>query len=183
METYEILQDFPFTSASKRMGIVIRHRATGRLFFYLKGADTVMKNKVRPNQRVVIDESCDNLSNEGLRTLVISMKPLTEKQYEDWSRKYAEAKADLNDRERLVQLCIEELEQDMDLLGVTGVEDKLQDNVAVVIESLRNAGIQVWMLTGDKVETATCIAISAGFKKRSEQIFLIRDMTDPLEAQ
>ena len=71
----------------------------------------------------------------------------------------------------------------MDLLGVTGVEDKLQDNVAVVIESLRNAGIQVWMLTGDKVETATCIAISAGFKKRSEQIFLIRDMTDALEAQ
>jgi len=90
---------------------------------------------------VVIDESCDNLSNEGLRTLVISMKSLTEKQYEDWSRKYTEAKADLNDRERLVQLCIEELEQDMDLLGVTGVEDRLQDNVAVVIESLRNAGI------------------------------------------
>jgi phospholipid-translocating ATPase len=89
----------------------------------------------------VIDESCDNLSNEGLRTLVISMKSLTEKQYEDWSRKYTEAKADLNDRERLVQLCIEELEQDMDLLGVTGVEDRLQDNVAVVIESLRNAGI------------------------------------------
>tara|TARA_B110000285_G_scaffold230019_1_gene295840 strand:+ start:1017 stop:1226 length:210 start_codon:yes stop_codon:yes gene_type:complete len=69
------------------------------------------------------------------------MKSLTEKQYEDWSRKYTEAKADLNDRERLVQLCIEELEQDMDLLGVTGVEDRLQDNVAVVIESLRNAGI------------------------------------------
>jgi magnesium-transporting ATPase (P-type) len=89
----------------------------------------------------VIDESCDNLSNEGLRTLVISMKSLTEKQYEDWSRKYTEAKADLNDRERLVQLCIEELEQDMDLIGVTGVEDRLQDNVAVVIESLRNAGI------------------------------------------
>lgn len=73
----------------------------------------------------MIDESCDNLSNEGLRTLVISMKSLTEKQYEDWSRKYTEAKADLNDRERLVQLCIEELEQDMDLLGVTGVEDRL----------------------------------------------------------
>jgi len=72
----------------------------------------------------------------------------------------------LNERERLVQQTIEELEQDMELLGVTGVEDKLQENVAVVIESLKNAGIQVWMLTGDKVETATCIAISAGFKSR-----------------
>lgn len=59
----------------------MRHRATGRLLFYLKGADTVMKDKVKPNQRVVIDESCDNLSNEGLRTLVISMKLLTEEWY------------------------------------------------------------------------------------------------------
>ena len=69
----------------------------------------------------------------------------------------------------------------MELLGVTGVEDKLQNNVAFVIESLRNAGLQVWMLTGDKVETATCIAISAGFKRRNQSIFYIRDMTDSFE--
>lgn len=69
----------------------------------------------------------------------------------------------------------------MELLGVTGVEDKLQDEVALVIESLRNAGIQVWMLTGDKVETATCIAISAGFKRRTQPIYFIRDVVDPDE--
>jgi phospholipid-translocating ATPase len=78
--------------------------------------------------------------------------------------------------------CVEELEQDMELLGVTGVEDMLQDKVAEVIESLRNAGIQVWMLTGDKVETATCIAISAGFKRRTQPIFYMRDMVDTMEA-
>jgi len=71
-ETYEILANFPFSSDTKRMGIVVRHKATGRLIFYLKGAETVMKYKVRPNQRVDIDESCENLANEGLRTLVIS---------------------------------------------------------------------------------------------------------------
>ena len=71
-EHYTILANFPFSSDTKRMGIVMRHNATGRLIFYLKGAETVMKNKVRPNQRVVIDESCDNLANEGLRTLVIT---------------------------------------------------------------------------------------------------------------
>ena len=71
-ETYEILANFPFSSETKRMGIILRHQVSGRLIFYLKGAETVMKNKVRPNQRVVIDESCDNLANEGLRTLVIS---------------------------------------------------------------------------------------------------------------
>lgn len=54
------------------MGIVLRHTATKRLIFYLKGAEVVMKNKVRPNQRASIDEACENLANEGLRTLVIS---------------------------------------------------------------------------------------------------------------
>jgi len=72
METYEILANFPFSSDTKRMGIIMKHEKTGRIIFYLKGAETVMKEKVKPNQRVVIDESCDNLANEGLRTLVIS---------------------------------------------------------------------------------------------------------------
>ena len=182
-EHYEILANFPFSSDTKRMGIVIKHKSSGRLIFYLKGAETVMKSKVKPNQRVVIDESCDNLANEGLRTLVISQKLLSPEFYQDWNRRYEVAKADLNDRERLVQNCIEELEQDMELLGVTGVEDRLQDKVAEVIESLRNAGIQVWMLTGDKVETATCIAISAGFKRRTQPIFYMRDMVDIAEAE
>jgi len=91
------------------------------------------------------------------------------------------ARADLNDRDKKVAEAMEELESDMELLGVTGVEDKLQENVAVVIESLRNAGVQVWMLTGDKVETATCIAISAGFKRRNQPIFFIRDVADAFE--
>lgn len=71
----------------------------------------------------------------------------------------------------------------MELLAVTGVEDKLQTDVALVIESLRSAGIQVWMLTGDKVETATCIAISAGFKDRRQQIFYMRDIESPADAR
>ena len=61
---------------------------------------------------------------------------------------------------------IHQLENGLELLGITGVEDKLQEEVALTIESLRSAGIQVWMLTGDKVDTAKCIAISAGFKDR-----------------
>ena len=71
----------------------------------------------------------------------------------------------------------------MDLLGITGVEDKLQDEVAVTIESLRSAGIQVWMLTGDKVETATCIAMSAGFKSRNQQLFYMKEMTNLKECE
>ncbi len=82
----------------------------------------------------------------------------------------------MNDREGSIARAVAELENEMELLGVTGVEDKLQDEVALTIESLRGAGIQVWMLTGDKVETATCIAMSAGFKSRNQQLFFMRDL-------
>lgn len=89
----------------------------------------------------------------------------------------------MNNREEAIMNCLNELEQDMELLGITGVEDKLQDEVALTIESLRGAGIQVWMLTGDKVETATCIAMSAGFKSRYQQLFFIRDMNTEKECE
>ena len=71
-----------------------------------------------------------------------------------------------------------EFEIDLDFLAVTGVEDKLQNNVQLTIESLKSAGIQVWMLTGDKVETATSIAISAGLKHRRHQLHFMRELVE-----
>lgn len=100
-----------------------------------------MKQKVKPSQRVTIDEACENLALEGLRTLVISQKLLTDQYFAKWQRRYKQAQADLNNREELMKKAVCELEEDMELLGVTGVEDKLQDEVALTIESLRGAGV------------------------------------------
>jgi phospholipid-translocating ATPase len=69
----------------------------------------------------------------------------------------------------------------MDYLGVTGVEDKLQNNVESTIEALKSAGIQIWMLTGDKVETATSISISSGLKSKKNHLFFMRELTNPVE--
>jgi phospholipid-translocating ATPase len=92
---------------------------------------------------------------------------LTEEQYHLFDIQYKAARTSLLDRENLTRKAIEQLEgDDMEYLGVTGVEDKLQEDVLASIETLRGAGIQVWMLTGDKIETAKCIAISAGLKNR-----------------
>ena len=71
----------------------------------------------------------------------------------------------MNQREEEIDRSMILLERNMEFLGITGVEDKLQDNVCLTIECIRNAGINVWMLTGDKVETAICIAISSGLKE------------------
>jgi len=101
---------------------------------------------------------------EGLRTLVITHKLITEQTYKDFERRIKQARASFTNREALTQQVIESLEVDMEYLAVTGVEDKLQEEVLQTIERLRQAGIQIWMLTGDKVETAKCIAISTGLK-------------------
>lgn len=83
-----MLANFPFSSETKRMGIVLKHVESGTIVFYLKGAEVVMKNKVRAPHRATVDEACENLAIEGLRTLVISQKLITQEFYEDWDKKY-----------------------------------------------------------------------------------------------
>ncbi|KAL4446594.1 hypothetical protein ABPG74_005532 [Tetrahymena malaccensis] len=181
-ETFMILANFPFTSESKRMGIILRHQSTNRVIFYLKGADSIMKSRVPEVQRGFLLDECENLAREGLRTLVITQKYLTEEEYQEWNRKYQEAQSNDNfgNREEKIREIVDQLELNMEFLGITGVEDKLQEDVATTISSLRRGGINVWMLTGDKVETATCIAISTGLKSITEDIFIIRDVEDEM---
>lgn len=128
-ENYEIKMIFPFTSETKRMGIIVKHSDSGRYVFYLKGAENVLMPKLKPVYRSTVDESCEALAMEGLRTLVITQKIIDESYFVQWHERYREANSDLNNRQDKVNRIIEELEVDMELLGVTGVEDKLQDNV------------------------------------------------------
>lgn len=133
------------------MGIIVRHIKTNRIMFYLKGADSVMKDKVAETLRGFVLDECEDLSREGLRTLVLAQKYLTEREFREWSRQYMEATATMVNREAAVRKVVDGLEADMELLGITGVEDKLQEDIRNTLESLRNAGINVWMITGDKV--------------------------------
>jgi len=84
-EEYDILQNFPFSSESKRMGIIIKHRQTGKIVFYVKGADVIMAPKVKPGQRSTCQEFCENLSRDGLRTLVITQKLIPESEYNEFA--------------------------------------------------------------------------------------------------
>ncbi|KAL0225811.1 hypothetical protein P9112_013135 [Eukaryota sp. TZLM1-RC] len=166
---FEVLYVFPFTSERKRMGIIVRNTATGKVTYYQKGADVVMAKIV--NQNEWLDEEVGNMAREGLRTLVFAKKDLSEAQLTYFANKYSEAKASIKDRQAKVNESLVELEQGMELLAISGVEDKLQDNVRATLELLRNANVKVWMLTGDKVETATCIAVSARLAARSHVLF------------
>ncbi|BGP10081.1 Putative aminophospholipid-translocase [Rhodotorula toruloides] len=156
--SYDVLEIFPFTSESKRTGMIVRDRQTGEIVFYQKGADVVMARIVAYNDR--LEEECGNMAREGLRTLVMARKRLSERTWREPEEAYRDARVNLSDcNAASARVITEFLEHDLELLGVSGVEDKLQDDVKMTIELLRNAGIKIWMLTGDKIETATCIAI------------------------
>ncbi|CDS09407.1 hypothetical protein LRAMOSA10767 [Lichtheimia ramosa] len=177
---YDVLHIFPFTSETKRMGIIIRDRQTNEVTFYEKGADVVMSTIVQYNDW--LDEECGNMAREGLRTLVVAKKRLSVDNYEEFRTKFQEAELSLHDRNARKQAVIEEvLETDLELLGVTGVEDKLQDGVKNTLEQLRNAGLRIWMLTGDKIETATCIAVSSKLVSRNQNIHQIAKLKNPVD--
>merc|ERR1711988_1773941 len=102
--------------------------------------------------------------------------------YNEWEQRYNAAKLSVVNRSTQVTAVIESLERDMELLCVTGVEDKLQDNVRNTLEQLRNAGVKVWMLTGDKLETATCIAKSSRLVSRTQNIHVLKPVSNRSEA-
>uniref|UniRef100_A0A3B1IJK8 Phospholipid-transporting ATPase n=1 Tax=Astyanax mexicanus TaxID=7994 RepID=A0A3B1IJK8_ASTMX len=177
---FTILQIFPFTYESKRMGIIVRDESTGEITFYMKGADVVMAGIVQYNDW--LEEECGNMAREGLRVLVVAKKSLTEEQYQDFEARYVQAKLSVHDRSLKVATVIESLEMEMELLCLTGVEDQLQADVRPTLEILRNAGIKVWMLTGDKLETATCTAKNAHLVTRNQDVHVFRPVTTRSEA-
>eukprot|EP00917_Polyrhabdina_sp_WS-2016_P000211 GHVP01000406.1.p1 GENE.GHVP01000406.1~~GHVP01000406.1.p1 ORF type:complete len:1031 (-),score=162.48 GHVP01000406.1:363-3398(-) len=175
IQKFQILETFPFTSERKRMGIIVKDLQTDEIVFYEKGADVIMEKIVKENNW--LEEESGNLAREGLRTLAFGMRSLTVKEYETFSEDYKQAKTAIKDRAyNMKNETQKHLERDLELLAITGVEDKLQDDLVPTLESLKNAGIKIWVLTGDKIETATCIAISSKLVLRGQRIMTVRNL-------
>ena len=176
--TYDILQIFPFNSDSKRMGIIVHDQVKDEYWFMQKGADTVMSKIVESNEW--LEEEIGNMAREGLRTLVIGRRKLSHNIYQQFIKDYEHASLSMVHRgEKMSNVITRYLEHDLQLLGLTGVEDKLQRNVKLSIELLRNAGIKIWMLTGDKVETARCVSISSKLISRGQYVHTITKLNKP----
>ena len=105
-----------------------------------------------------VDEETGNLAREGLRTLVVACKQLSDEQYAAFAAELARAKLAKVARKEAVHAAFVALEDEMAVLCVTAVEDKLQANVRPTLDMLRAANVRTWMLTGDKYETAVIIA-------------------------
>ncbi|XP_032809728.2 phospholipid-transporting ATPase IC-like isoform X1 [Petromyzon marinus] len=168
---YELLNILDFNSDRKRMSVIVRS-PEGKLRLYCKGADTVILERLQkddPN-RESTEKDLNTFAAESLRTLCLSYKDLSEEEYLDWSKKYEQASMSLTDREKKQGLVYEKIETNLKLLGATAIEDKLQDGVPEAIAKLAAAKIKIWVLTGDKQETAENIGYACHLLTEDMQI-------------
>lgn len=160
-EKYTVLHILEFTSDRKRMSVLLRSHTTNQLILLMKGADDKVLAALAAHQhKSEIIADVEQFAQLGLRTLCLCQRVVSESEYAKWSIKLNKAATAMKDRESLVADAYAEIEKDFQFVGITAIEDKLQQGVPETIELLRRAGIKIWMLTGDKLATAVQIATS-----------------------
>uniref|UniRef100_A0A671X279 Phospholipid-transporting ATPase n=1 Tax=Sparus aurata TaxID=8175 RepID=A0A671X279_SPAAU len=160
--TYILLAILDFNNIRKRMSVIVRN-PEGRIRLYCKGADTVLLERLHPCNQELMNITSDHLNEyaaDGLRTLALAYRDVSEDEWETWSESHRCADKATNCRDDRLAAAYEEIEQDMMLLGATAIEDKLQEGVPETIAVLSLANIKIWVLTGDKQETAVNIGYS-----------------------
>ncbi|GAB69027.1 P-type ATPase2 [Plasmodium cynomolgi strain B] len=165
--------------------ITCKNCKESKIMLFCKGAGSVILNKLAKKTEVddMTIEHMETYADEGLRTLCIAQRELTEEEFAEWYKLYKEATVSIKDREENLENVAEFIENKLTLQGVTGIEDKLQEGVSSTIEDLRLAGIHIWMLTGDKIETAMNIGIAANLiDNYSEQFIYTADLISCEEA-
>ena len=186
-ELVELLESIDFTSKRKRMSVVLRD-TDGKIRIYIKGADTVMMERFRAGQDALMAKTENDMrvfAIEGLRCLLIGFAEIEEETYRQWSKQYRDVSSDIHEIDKMkkgmpnrIEELQNELEQGITLLGATAIEDRLQDGVPETIAELAKASIKIWVLTGDKEETAINIAVACNLvlpKEYMEHIIINKD--------
>ena len=162
---YKILNELEYTSERMRMSIICKDEESNKIFLYSKGADSIIesllhKKHINSNILIKTKEYLNKFSIKGLRTFLISYKEIPLLEYEKWNEEYIKIKKNIKKDILNKEILEKKIESNLNLLGSTAIEDELQDDVDLVINSLLSTGIKIWMLTGDKLETAKNIAFS-----------------------
>lgn len=181
---YQVLNTLEFNSTRKRMSAIIKlpsenASAEPRVVLYCKGADSIIYSRLlaSQNNKAMLDQTSQHLegfATEGLRTLCIARRELTWAEYQDFNSRHLAAAASLTDREAKMEVVADSIERELTLLGGTAIEDRLQDGVPESISTLAQAGIKLWVLTGDKVETAINIGFSCNLLGNDMELLILK---------
>ncbi|RDX76684.1 putative phospholipid-transporting ATPase 9, partial [Mucuna pruriens] len=179
--TYKLLNVLEFNSSRKRMSVIVKDEE-GRILLLCKGADSVMFERLAKDGREFEEKTLEHVheyADAGLRTLILAYRELDENQYKEFNDKFSQAKNSISeDQETLIEETSDKIERNLILLGATAVEDKLQNGVPDCIDKLAQAGIKIWVLTGDKMETA----INIGLLRQGMKQIIIHLETPQIQA-
>ncbi|KAJ6260842.1 Phospholipid-transporting ATPase DNF1 [Drechslerella dactyloides] len=185
MVGYQVLNTLEFNSARKRMSAIIR-MPDDKIILFCKGADSIIYSRLAPDEqqdlRKTTAEHLEVFAREGLRTLCIAERVLSEEEYREWMHQYDAAISATVGRDEKVEEVSDMIEQNLTLLGGTAIEDRLQDGVPDSIALLGEAGIKLWVLTGDKVETAINIGFSCNLLNNEMDLILLQSTESTIEA-
>ena len=182
---YQVLEVLAFDSERRRMSVIVRREDTKEPRLLCKGADSSLGpllRRPRSREEVQVQEATQRqvteYSRTGLRSLVMAARDIKEEEYMVWRKRHVEAKNSLENREQLLRESCDSIEQDLELMGATGVEDRLQDSVSSTMSDLRRAGVSVWLVTGDSQGTAVSVAHSAGLFAEGWQVVMLNCETE-----
>ncbi|EEC13161.1 conserved hypothetical protein, partial [Ixodes scapularis] len=181
-EKYEILNVIEFTSTRKRMSVIVR-TPQGKIKLFCKGADTVIYERLGSESQSFKDINLKHLeefASQGLRTLCLAQAEISPVYYEEWKASYHKAMTSIQFKERKIDDAAQLIETNLSLLGSTAIEDRLQDGVPETVADLLKADIKIWVLTGDKQETAINIGYSTHLISQSMPLLVINE--DSLDA-
>ncbi|KAJ4369078.1 phospholipid transporting ATPase [Neocucurbitaria cava] len=186
---YQVLNTLEFNSTRKRMSAIIR-MPDGRIMLFCKGADSMIYSRLIPNEqrqlRATTGEHLEMFAREGLRTLCIAQREISQEEYQEWNKDYDIAANAVVGREEKLEEVSDRIENQLWLIGGTAIEDRLQDGVPDSISLLGRAGIKLWVLTGDKVETAINIGFSCNLLDNDMDLLILKvtdDNVSSVEAQ
>ncbi|CCH61915.1 hypothetical protein TBLA_0F03810 [Henningerozyma blattae CBS 6284] len=187
---FQILNVLEFNSTRKRMSCIVKIPPANpdeepRALLICKGADSIIYSRLKTsydgNDETLLEQTALHLeqyATEGLRTLCIAQRELSWSEYTEWNARHEVAAASLTNREEQLEIVADSIERDMILLGGTAIEDRLQDGVPDSIALLADAGIKLWVLTGDKVETAINIGFSCNLLNNDMELLVIKSAGD-----
>uniref|UniRef100_A0A671T6Q8 Phospholipid-transporting ATPase n=1 Tax=Sinocyclocheilus anshuiensis TaxID=1608454 RepID=A0A671T6Q8_9TELE len=180
-QIYELLNVLEFSSNRKRMSVIVR-TPTGKLRLYCKGADNVIFERLNEASQYndLTVAHLEQFATEGLRTLCFAYVDLEEGAYQEWLKEYNRVSTVLKDRAQKLEECYELIEKNLLLLGATAIEDRLQAGVPETIATLMRADIKIWVLTGDKQETAINIGYSCRLVSHGMSLIIVNE--DSLDA-
>ncbi|KAG0193037.1 hypothetical protein DFQ28_006778 [Apophysomyces sp. BC1034] len=187
VQRFTLLNVLEFNSTRKRMSVIVKPQNTDKIVLLCKGADSVIYERLctefghqtrladtQEKLRDVTNDHLENYANEGLRTLCLAYRFISREEYEPWNKQFQEASASLYNRDEKVDEVCEQIERNMLLMGGTAIEDRLQEGVPETIAELATSGIKLWVLTGDKTETAINIGFACNLLTTGMDIMIVR---------